>query len=146
MTWLVAVIVALVAGACIASQGAINSELARHIGQVRAVSFSIGVSAITIGMLVLLRPGPGSYAGLSDTPRWALVGGVLGVVTLIATVVAVPRVGVAATTGGIVAGQALASAVIDRFGLLGVATRPLTAGRLAGLVLLVVAVALVTRD
>jgi transporter family-2 protein len=146
MSWLVAVLVALVAGACIASQGAINSELARHIGQVRAVSFSICVSAITIGMLVLLRPGPGSYTGLDGTPRWALVGGVLGVVSLIATVVAVPRVGVAATTGGIVAGQAIASAVIDRFGLLGVATRPITPGRLAGLVLLVVAVALVTRE
>jgi transporter family-2 protein len=146
MNWVVPVIVALVAGACIASQGAINSELARHIGQVRAVSFSICVSAITIGLVVLLRAGPGSYTELGGTPRWALVGGVLGVVTLIATVVAVPRVGVAATTGGIVAGQAIASAIIDRFGLLGVATRPITAGRLAGLVLLVVAVALVTRD
>lgn len=145
MGWIVPVVVALVAGACIASQGAVNSALAQHIGQVRAVSFSILVSAVTVGVIVLLRPGPGSFAGLSAAPRWALAGGVLGVVVLIATIIAVPRIGVAATTGGIVAGQVIASAVIDRFGLLGVAVRPLTPGRLAGLALLVLAVGLVTR-
>jgi transporter family-2 protein len=111
----------------------------------RAVAISITVSMATILLLVLLRPGSGSFAALAQTPRWALLGGILGVLILAATVVAVPRIGVAATTGGIVAGQVIASAVIDRFGLLGVAVRPLTPGRIAGLALVLLAVALVTR-
>lgn len=146
MVWIIPVLVALIAGACIASQGAINSELAKYVGQVRAVSVSILVSLITIGVAVLLRPGPGSFASMGAAPRWALAGGVLGVMILGATIIAVPRIGVAATTGGIVAGQVIASAVIDRFGLFGVATRPLTPGRLAGLALILLAVALVARD
>lgn len=141
----IAVVAALLVGVGIASQGAVNSELTRHVGQIRAVAISITVSMVTILLLVLLRPGPGSFAALAHTPRWALLGGILGVLILAATVVAVPRIGVAATTGGIVAGQVLASAVIDRFGLLGVAVRPLTPGRIAGLALVLLAVALVTR-
>ena len=145
MAWFGPVLAALVAGACIASQGAINSELSQHVGQVRAVAFSISVSLLTIALLVLFHPGPGSFANLGATPRWALVGGMLGVFILISTIIAVPRIGVAATTGAIVAGQIVASAIIDRFGLLGVTVRPLTPARLAGLLLLVAAVALVNR-
>jgi uncharacterized membrane protein YdcZ (DUF606 family) len=39
----------------------------------------------------------------------------------------------------------IVAALIDRLGLLGVAMRPLTSGRVLGLLLLVVAVGLVTR-
>jgi bacterial/archaeal transporter family-2 protein len=145
MSLIVLVLGALIAGACIASQGAINSELSRSIGQARAVAFSILISLFTISVVVLIRPGDGSFAALGSAPRWALIGGVLGVVVLLVTIIAVPRIGVAATTGGIVAGQVIASAIIDRFGLLGVAMRPLTVGRLTGLALLVLAVTLVTR-
>jgi transporter family-2 protein len=141
----IAVVAALLVGVGIASQGAVNSELARHVGQMRAVAVSITVSLGVLVVVLLLRPGPGSFTGLAHTPRWALIGGVLGVMVLAATILAVPRIGVAATTGGIVAGQVIASAIIDRFGLLGVAVRPLTPGRIAGLVLLVLAVGLVTR-
>ena len=145
LMWLGPVLAAVLAGACIASQGAVNSALSQHVGQVRAVVVSICVSFLVLGLVVLLHPGPGSFAALSGTPRWALVGGVLGAVILITTIVAVPRIGVAATTGAIVAGQVVASAIIDRFGLLGVTMRPLTPARIAGLVLVIVAVALVTR-
>lgn len=140
-----AVVAALLVGVGIAAQGAVNSELARHVGQIRAVAISISVSAVLVLVVLLLRPGPGSFAAVAHAPRWAFAGGVLGVAILAATIVAVPRIGVAATTGGIVAGQVIASAIIDRFGLLGMAVRPLTPGRIAGLALIVLAVGLVTR-
>jgi transporter family-2 protein len=143
--WLGPVLVAVLAGACIALQGAVNTELSQHVGQVRAVAFSISVSFLILALIISLRPGPGSFAGLRATPQWAFIGGVLGVLILTATIVAVPRIGVAATTGAIVAGQVVVSAIVDRFGLLGMTMRPLTPARLAGLVLVVVAVALVTR-
>ena len=63
----------------------------------------------------------------------AFTGGLLGVGILIGTIIAVPRIGVAATTAAILAAQVTTSAIIDQFGLLGVAARPLTLARLVGL-------------
>lgn len=142
---LVPLIAALAAGVVAAIQGPVNSELSRHIGQFRAIFISVLVTFTTIVVIVLLRAGDGSFAGLGQAPRWSLIGGFMGLIALAGTIVAVPRIGVAATTGAIVAGQVIVSAIIDRFGLLGVAVRPLTPLRLVGLALLVLAVGLVTR-
>lgn len=139
------VLVALLVGVAQAAQGPINSELSRHVGQMRAVFISIMVSVTTIVLIVLLRPGPGAFASAAAAPRWAFFGGFMGIISLIGAIIAVPRIGVAATTGSVVAAQILVSALIDRYGLLGVAVRPLSPGKLAGLALLVVAVGLVTR-
>lgn len=136
---------ALAVGLALAIQGAINSALSRNLGSTRAAFFSVIITATTVFIVLLLRPDRGSFAGLATTPWWALAGGLFGAVALLGIIVAVPRIGVAVTTGAIVAGQVLAAAVIDNFGLLGVAVRPLNAGRLAGLVLLILAMILVTR-
>ncbi len=138
---------ALLAGLALATQGPINSELSRNVGRFRAVLISVLVSSATVALILLLRPDEGSFGGVAHAPRWALfTGGMLGVVVLVGTVVAVPRIGAAATSALIVTAQLTASAVIDRFGLLRVAPRPLTPARLAGLLLLVVAVILIVRS
>jgi transporter family-2 protein len=139
-------VAALAAGLALAAQGAINSELSRHTGRFRAVLTSLLVSLTTVALILLLRPDEGSLRGLAHAPRWAVfTGGILGVVVLVANVVAVPRIGAAATSGLIVVAQLIAAAAIDRFGLFNVAARPLTPGRLGGLVLLVLAVILIIR-
>jgi transporter family-2 protein len=136
---------ALLVGAATAIQGPINSELSRHVGQFRAVFISVLLSFVTVTIIMLLTGGPGFLGAARHAPPWALVGGFMGIIALTGTIIAVPRIGVAATTGAIVAGQVIVAALIDRLGLLGVAMRPLTPGRVLGLLLLVVAVGLVTR-
>src|SRR5436305_7945418 len=145
MSKAVPLLAALVAGVAIATQGAVNSELSRHVGQVRAVVISIAVSVVVVLILLLIHPGPGSFAGAVHAPPWAFIGGLLGVGILIGTIVAVPRIGVAATTAIVLAAQVITSAIIDKFGLLGVAARPVTPTRFAGLALAVLAVLLITR-
>ncbi len=137
---------ALLAGSALATQGVINSQLSRYVGQIRAVSISLLVSVVTVLVVLAVYHKGGAYSGLAAAPRWTLVGGTLGVVVLIGSIIAVPRLGAATTTGLIVMAQLMAAAVIDQFGLLGVATRHLTAGRSAGLALLVVAVILIVRS
>ncbi len=137
---------ALIAGLALAAQGPINSELSRNVGRFRAVLISVLVSSATITLILLLRPDEGSFSGILHAPRWAwFTGGVLGVIVLGGTIVAVPRIGAAATSGLIVTAQLIVSAVIDRFGLLNVAARPLTPGRLGGLLLLIAAIILIIR-
>jgi transporter family-2 protein len=145
MSKAVPLLAALVVGMALATQGAVNSELARHVGQVRAVLISITVSVVVVLILLLAHPGPGSFAGATHAPPWAFIGGLLGVAALIGTIIAVPRIGVAATTATVLAAQVITSAMIDQFGLLGVTARALTPPRLAGLALAVLAVLLITR-
>ena len=145
MSKAIPLLAALVVGVAIATQGVVNSELSRHVGQVRAVVISVAVSIVVVLILLLIHPGPGSFAGATHAPPWAFIGGLLGVGILIGTIIAVPRIGVAATTAAVLAAQVITSAMIDQFGLLGVAARPVTPARLGGLVLAVLAVLLITR-
>lgn len=145
MSKAVPLLAALAVGVALAMQGAVNSELSRHVGQMRAVFISIMVSAVVVLILVLVRPGPGSLAGLAHSPPWAFSGGLLGVAILIATIIAVSRIGVVATTSALLAAQVIASAIIDQFGLLGVAVRPVGPSRLAAIALVILAVLLVSR-
>jgi bacterial/archaeal transporter family-2 protein len=145
MSKAIPLLAALVVGMAIATQGVVNSELSQHVGQVRAVAISIAVSVIVVLILLLVHPVPGSFAGVTHAPPWAFIGGLLGVGILIGTITAVPRIGVATTTAAVLAAQMITSAMIDQFGLLGVAARPVTPTRFAGLVLAVFAVLLITR-
>ena len=60
-----------------------------------------------------------------------------------AVVLLLPEIGAAATIGLTVAGQQLASLLVDQYGLLRLPRRPLTRTRLAGVALLLTGVALV---
>ena len=71
--------------------------------------------------------------------------GLLGALYVLATIIVIPRLGAATTVGLILAGQVLASIVIDHFGLIRVPVHELNIPRLAGAVLIVIGVALVQR-
>jgi transporter family-2 protein len=147
MSRLFPLLAALLAGLALATQGPINTELSRHTGRFRAVLISVLVSSMTVTLILLLRPDEGSFGGIAQAPRWAWVsGGILGVLVLLGNIIAVPRIGVAATSGLVVAAQLVAAAIIDRFGLLNVAAHPLTPGRIGGLLLLIGGVLLIVRS
>jgi transporter family-2 protein len=55
----------------------------------------------------------------------------------------IPHIGVAATVGRTVAGQQIASVLVDRHGWLRLPRRPISAGRLAGVAALLAGVALI---
>jgi bacterial/archaeal transporter family-2 protein len=54
-----------------------------------------------------------------------------------------PRLGAATLVAGILAGQAVASLLVDHFGWVGFDENPVTPGRLAGMALVAAGVALV---
>ncbi len=89
--------------------------------------------------------GWGTIAHAGSAPWWAFVGGLLGAAYVTVALVAVRTLGAAGLTAAVITGQLAISVLIDRFGLLGVAKHPVTAPRIAGLVLLVVGVVLVVR-
>jgi len=71
------------------------------------------------------------------------VGGAFGAFYVAASIVAAPRLGAAALVAAIVAGQSIASVVVDHYGWVGFEPKPVNAGRLLGMALVGTGVALV---
>src|SRR5207237_7754935 len=102
-----------------------------------AVSLAVSVLVLSVLIGFGLLGGTGNApAGFRSIPPWAYFGGVCGAFYLVAFVIAMPRIGVAATVCATVLGQQLISLCFDTFGWLGVSKVPLSPSRLIGMGLL----------
>ncbi len=143
MTNVVWLLVALVAGAVLPLQAAINSRLGTALGGPlwgAFVSFAVGTVALGL-VLASRRPAWPSGAGV---PVWAWFGGLLGAFYVAGVTAAVGRLGGAVLIGLIVAGQVTAALAVDASGLLP-ATRAVGWQGLAGALLIVAGVIVVAR-
>jgi bacterial/archaeal transporter family-2 protein len=141
-----AVFVGVGAGCLVGMQAPINSRLGKTVGSLQAASFSFLVgTAVLLLIAAFVRGGLGSLGQVGKVPWWALIGGLLGAVYVTVALIAVRTLGASGMTAVVITGQLVISVAIDRFGLLGVASRPITAERVLGLVLLVAGVVLVVR-
>jgi len=70
---------------------------------------------------------------------------VLGAIFVTATVLLLPRLGVAMTFSLVIAGQMLITLVIDHFGLLGVPVKEISLARVLGVVLIVAGTILIRK-
>jgi bacterial/archaeal transporter family-2 protein len=135
----------LAAGAMLPIQFGINAQLANWVDSpLRAtlVSFAVGTLALLVVMLVAYRNWP-AVDRISSAPWWVWAGGLLGAFYVLGSVVAAPKLGAATLVAVILAGQAFASLLVDHFGWVGFDEVPITPGRLAGIALVAVGVALV---
>jgi transporter family-2 protein len=140
---------ALLAGAVLPIQGAINAQLRSDLdAPVAAALWSFAVAtlamaAVFAGFLAAGRaPAPRARA-LRRLPWWGWLGGLCGATYVTAVFLLIPHIGVAATVGLTVAGQQIASVFVDRHGWLRLPRRPISAGRLAGVGTLLAGVALI---
>ncbi len=142
-----AVLVAVSCGAGMAGQARVNGELSRSLdnGVLAAlISFSIGLIVVTIA-LVFSRA---SQRGLvtvfreiraGSIPWYFTIGGTAGAFLVLSQGLVAAVLGVALFSIGVVAGQTLSALVIDRRGLGSMAARPITALRIVGAVLALIA-------
>jgi bacterial/archaeal transporter family-2 protein len=101
-------------------------------------------AALLLATAVFRQPRP-RLGGVHAMPWWGWLGGVAGAAYVTAVFTAIPAIGAAATIGLTVAGQQVASVLVDRHGWFRLPRRPVSALRMAGVLLLlagVVAVAL----
>jgi transporter family-2 protein len=108
------------------------------------VSFLVGgaVLAIVTASGVL---GRGRFNTLGEVPWWGWLGGVLGAFYVTAAVVSLPRLGSTLVLAATLLGQLATALVIDANGWYGVPKVPLSPTRMAGVVLLLLGVALLQR-
>ena len=140
-------VLAMTGGGLIAAQAPINARLRLVVGSpllAAAISFAIGTVLLVAG--VLMTNGQGGVTSIGGGPWWAYLGGLCGAVLVTATLIAVPRIGVTPTFVAVIVGQVAIAAIIDRFGLFGVAARGLTPTRVAAIVLLAFSLVLLLRE
>jgi transporter family-2 protein len=136
---------AFAAGIVLPFQAGINAELAEWLhSPVRAafVSFLIGTVVLLAAAALVFKPLPSS-GRLGDAPWWVWVGGTLGAFYVVGAVLTAPQLGAATLIALVVAGQAMASLVVDHFGWVGFEPQSVSAGRLIGMALVVAGVVLV---
>ena len=135
----------LIAGAMIPFQAGINAQLATWVGSpIRAalVSFVIGTLALLALTLAFFRGWPGSEK-IGGAPWWVWLGGLLGAFYVAGSTIVAPKLGAVTLLAVILAGQAVASLLVDHFGWVGFEENPVTPGRLLGIAFVAAGVALV---
>lgn len=144
MSNLVLFLMMFVGGLAAIIQPSINARLAQKVGFIESAFISFLVGTLTLLVLVLVW-GRGSFKGVLDASWWELTGGCLGALFVSLTILAVPRIGTAATMGAAIAAQLIGGLILDYYGWFGFKMFPLDFKRIAGVVLLMVGAALLLR-
>ncbi len=129
------------------AQGALNTKLADYTeSPVTAafISFLVGTIALFVFMMISGTP-LSNFTNSKNAPIIAWTGGLLGAFFVTAVAASVPRLGVALTFSLVVAGQMLATLVIDHFGFLDVPVKEINVPRVLGVFLIVVGVIVIRR-
>jgi bacterial/archaeal transporter family-2 protein len=150
MTQWLMVLITVVIGMAIALQPVVNRELFKYVNhplQAALISFSSG-TALLILLCTWLYFFKGTAsplsAELSKGPWWMWLGGTLGVFFITASIYMVEPLGPTTMLMCFIAGQLIASIVLEHFGLLNTTVRPITAQRLFAVLLMAVAIVLIT--
>jgi transporter family-2 protein len=127
---------AFLVGAGLVIQVGLNMAVSRALGGAAMgalVNFIVGTLALITLLLFLRQPLPGREA-LAGVPAWAWFGGLFGAAYVALATFAGPRLGALLLLALTVAGQMVASVIVDHYGLLGFQQQPVTSLRIAFLV------------
>jgi transporter family-2 protein len=142
-----AVLATAFAGGLVAMQAPINSGLGKAVGSLPAASFSFAIGLVAlVGITFVSGEGFGQIGEIGGLSWYYLIGGLLGAVYVTTVLISVRTLGAGGVTAATIAGQLTMSVVLDQLGILGLAKRELTPGRVIGVALLAAGVFLIVRD
>ena len=136
---LLLILAAIVSGAVVPFQAGANAVLGRTLGHPlwgTAISLCVSFACI-LPVMLLARVEMPALSNLAQAPRWIWIGGIVGVVYITGALVLAPKLGAAGFITAAIAGQMLASVIIDHWGLVGLPQKPVSLPRLAGLGLII---------
>jgi len=132
------IILAVIGGATLSIQAAINGQLGSKVGVFKSAFLTFSVGALITALLIFFFE-PKQAVTLLDVPKWQLLGAMFGVPYIVIMVLAVQRIGTAVAIVAVIFGQLTMSMLIDNFGWLGNAAIPFSMSRLGAIVCLGIA-------
>jgi transporter family-2 protein len=142
-----AYLITALVGMALAVQVGLNSIVRLHVGSAAGaalINFIVGTVALAAALLVTRAPTP-TASPLAGIPWWAWFAGLAGASYVASSAFIGPLIGGAAFIALIVAGQMIGAMALDHFGALGFPERPVDGLRVAGAVLIVLGVVLLSR-
>jgi transporter family-2 protein len=140
-----AVLLTALVGGLIALQPPINAGLGRATGNLPAALVSFAVGTLLLALIVALTGKAGGLSSTFDVRWYYLIGGMLGAAYVTVALIAVSSIGAGGVAAATITGQLATAVIIDRLGILGLEETPLSATRIAGVVLLLAGTDLVVR-
>ena len=142
-----ALFVAILAGAANPFQSATNGELNRQLGEPVWAGIIVYASGL-VGMLLVqaFSRHPLPLGKASSVSWWAWTGGLISILSTIAGLTLVRKLGAGIFTSLSVTSALVVSVLLDQFGLLGLRQHSASPGRLIGCGLLIGGVWLVSRS
>ena len=138
-------ILALTAGAFLPLQAGINAQLRLYTGSpviAAFISFVVGTAVLLVIALALRIEWPAA-AAFARAPWWVWIGGALGAFFVFLAIVLAESLGAAVLVSFIIAGQMLASILLDHYGWAGFSRHPINPTRILGALLLLSGVLLI---
>lgn len=142
--WMLACVA--LAGAAITVQGGFNARLRTVIGAPwLAGAWIIGTEAagFFLGAIIARETLPG-WTTLRRAPWWSYTGGILGVLIVYVGIILATKLGAGPFNGILVTAAILTSLLLDHYGLAGFAQHSLNLWRVAGGLLMIGGVTLIT--
>lgn len=134
----------IVGGIALATQAAVNGELGRQLGSslsAATTSFFVGVIGLFLMVLYYEKSLPNLFKSAKTQPIWIWSGGILGSLFILSGVYLVPQIGTGSVVMLVLSGLICGSLLVDKFGLFGVAKKPILFTHLLGVILLLAGVA-----
>lgn len=134
------------AGMLLSVQAAANAQLSRALrNPFAATATQLAIGALLLGVAAAGVGGLPALGRAGEVPWWHLLGGLASALYVLAGIVLFPRIGAVTAVGLFIAGQMFASLAIDVLGVLGIARHAVSAGMVAGGLLVLAGVAAIVR-
>jgi transporter family-2 protein len=122
----------------------VNSELGKRTSVIAAAFISTGLATVALGVLTVALGEGGLVRRIPHIPIGYLTGGLMGAALISVSLVTVRTLGAGGVVAATLLGQLTVSALLDRFGVLGLDRVGLTPARVMGFALLLAGTVLVT--
>jgi transporter family-2 protein len=133
----------ILAGVGIPLIGVLNSGVARSVGNpfaATAIMFAIAM-VVALGITLPLHGLP-TATQLGSAPPISYAAGLLIAFYVLSATIIIPRFGAASFVSFILIAQLLTSALVDQYGLFGIARRPVDMTKLIGLIVIATGIAI----
>lgn len=144
LAWL---LIVFICGALLPVQGGLNAKLAKSMASpVYASMICFIVGALTMALYLPFTKETFSWQLFKGSAVISVLGGgVVGALFITASMLALPKLGMALTFGLVVAGQVIISVLLDHFNILVAEQHPINIWRGVGMLLIIVGVAIVEK-